>query len=51
MTEKGYLKQKEILDTPVWNRALEHAAMKLKEWYSDNEQTNAFCAAVRSLKK
>lgn len=35
----------------IWNAALEQAAVKLKQWYPDNEQINAFCAAVRSLKK
>lgn len=34
-----------------WNDAIEAAAVKLKEWYPDNANTNAFCAAIRSLKR
>lgn len=34
-----------------WNAALEQAAVKLKEWYPNHASTNAYCAAVRSLKK
>lgn len=35
----------------IWNAALEQAAINLKKWYPDNEQTNAYCAAIRSMRK
>lgn len=35
----------------VWNEALEAAANNLAAWYPDNVSTNAFCAAIRSMKK
>lgn len=35
----------------VWNYALEQAAINLKKLYPDNANTNAFCAAIRSMKK
>lgn len=34
-----------------WNVALEEAATKIKQWSPDNANTNAFCAAIRSLKR
>lgn len=35
----------------IWNEAIEAAAVMLSSSYQDNVSTNAFCAAIRSLKK
>lgn len=40
-----------VYETEVWNKAIEAAAVSLTKWYPSNSNTNAFCAAIRSLKK
>lgn len=39
------------LENSIENTTLEFVATKLSEWYPDNANTNAFCAAIRSLIK
>lgn len=41
----------EALDNKIWNKAITSAADMLALSYPDNVSTNAFCAAIRSLKK
>jgi hypothetical protein len=33
------------------NQVIEEVAQQLQEWYPDNANTNAFCAAIRSMKE
>lgn len=35
----------------IRNAALEECATNLADWYPDNASTNAFCAAIRSMKR
>ena len=51
--EDNLLKQSndEAKEIEIWNAAVEQIACKLKQTFPDHAFINAYCAAVRSMKK
>jgi len=48
--EFGRFAMQRVIDDEDRNAVIEECANNLATWYPDNVSTNAFCAALRSMK-